>query len=145
MSLVSGEPGESRCPRLVWYLWPARRFWHVNKVVHSFILESRVLRVTCIRCNGWNPFSMPDALAPVRRQVEAVGMRRCKYWWPQLLSEYCWVLLSQSLDRLMAKVLIHFACLKEHLIDLFNSYYELHCEHLMKVINGAVSEWNIFI
>ena len=24
------------CPRLVGYLWPARRFWHVNKVVHSF-------------------------------------------------------------------------------------------------------------
>ena len=97
MSLVSGEPGESRCPRLVCYLWPARTFWHVNKIVHSFILESRVLRVTCIRCNGSNPFSMPDARAPVRLQVEAVGMRRCKYWWPQLFSEYCWVLLSQSL------------------------------------------------
>ena len=25
------------CPQFVCYLWPARRFWQVNKVVHSFI------------------------------------------------------------------------------------------------------------
>ena len=30
-----------KCPLLAGYLWPARKFWHVNKVVHSLIHSSQ--------------------------------------------------------------------------------------------------------
>ena len=37
-------------PRLVGYLWPARRFWHVNKVVHLFIYSKENAEIKIIIC-----------------------------------------------------------------------------------------------